>query len=199
MDCREFLGRYSDYDDSLIPPIEVERFRAHMAACGSCARYDRVLRKGRMLARQIPAPRPSEDFVPRLTRRLWSELPRRHPAPGTATVAAVGATLLLVALSSLGLLARARTDSSTGELMRMALGEVVPGPTAPAAPAMPDRTGPPAFPVTGVAVPRAWPAERVDRGIASSYSPLVTGPPAYRVERERPSLTATTSRRRSLD
>ena len=82
MDCTEFLNRYSEYDDSLVPPAEADRFRSHMASCDSCTRYDRVLRKGRMLARQAPGVEPSDDFVPRLHARLWSEGPRvdREPA-----------------------------------------------------------------------------------------------------------------------
>ena len=65
MDCHEFLARYSDYDDSRIPPSEAARFHAHLAECPSCARYDRVLRKGRMVARQLRV-EPSTDFVRRL-------------------------------------------------------------------------------------------------------------------------------------
>ncbi|MFW5951867.1 MAG: anti-sigma factor family protein, partial [Gemmatimonadota bacterium] len=86
MDCREFLTRYSDYDDSLVPPTEAERFRAHMAGCEACARYDRVLRKGRMLARQLPGPEPATDFGPRLLRRL---LECRHGVRSRRRLAAV--------------------------------------------------------------------------------------------------------------
>ena len=81
MDCTEFLNRYSEYDDSLVPPSEADRFRSHMASCDACTRYDRVLRKGRMLARQAPGVEPSDDFVPRLHARLWSEAGRVDRAP----------------------------------------------------------------------------------------------------------------------
>lgn len=103
MDCTEFLDRYSEYDDSLVAADDAERFRAHMTACEGCARYDRVLRKGRMLARQLPRPEPSRDFVPQLHMRLWSE--RTDAARQTSriplAVAALPAVTIVVALAAL--------------------------------------------------------------------------------------------------
>jgi hypothetical protein len=102
MDCNEFLDRYSDYDDSLVSAGEIEGFRAHMAGCDACARYDRVLRKGRMLARQVPAPQPSGAFVPRLHMRLWRENGRaaRRAARTSQLAAVLPALTLILALTA---------------------------------------------------------------------------------------------------
>jgi hypothetical protein len=201
MDCREFLDRYSDYDDSLISTPEVERFRAHMVSCARCARYDRVLRKGRMLARQLPAPVAGAEFVPRLQRRLWQvRSERRAVTLGAPALAAALAavTLLLVATTAVGLMARPE-GWSAGEIVRLALAESASEVAAPAAERGPVRALPD-LPGAGPRDPRAWTARRVDRAAASSYSPLVIGPPAYRVAGERSiPLTTTTSGRRTLD
>lgn len=103
MDCTEFLERYSEYDDSLVAADEAGRFRAHMAVCEGCERYDRVLRKGRMLARQLPGPEPSTDFVPQLHMRLWSERVReaRSTPRVPLAVAALPAVTIVMTLAVL--------------------------------------------------------------------------------------------------
>lgn len=174
MDCREFLLRYSDYDDSLVPAQEAARFQAHMAECASCARYDRVLRKGRMVARQLPVPEPSPDFIPRLQLRLRASRSRRRwPGAGLATgLAAV--TVLVVATSAVIVLEDAPGTAASAPGVVTVLPAVEPGP------------------------PRGWMAEEVAPPVVASYSPLETGPPSYR--RRLPSSRGPTdSDRRALD
>ncbi|MEJ2678663.1 MAG: zf-HC2 domain-containing protein [Gemmatimonadota bacterium] len=79
--CRTFLERYSDLADGLLAPVEVAAMRRHMAACPSCRRYDRVVRRGVRVLRQS-APLPSPAFHERLRRRLVLEgaLAPRDPA-----------------------------------------------------------------------------------------------------------------------
>lgn len=207
MDCTEFLHRYSDYDDSLLPPGELSEVRAHLAACAACARYDRVLRKGRMLARQLPAPEPSPDFEGRLGQRLrrsggsWAGGPRGGRGrggvvlPGFAAAAMAAVTILLVATSALALLDRLERPGAAAR--ETALAAVVSPPPAMVVPvALEGRSV--VLPAAGPRIPRAWSAERVDRRLASSYSPLVTGPPAYRAVRAHP-LGPTNPLRRTLD
>lgn len=191
MDCREFLHRYSEYDDSLVSASELARFRAHMAECRSCARYDRVLRKGRMLARQLPGPEPSPDFIPRLRRRLLWGPPRRGGFRGTRLAAGLAATtILLVATSAVRLLepgdptlpagAATVADPAVNPVLR------------------PIGAGVPMLPVAMTGTTRAWTAEKVAMADTSSYSPLVTGPPAYR-SRLPTRLIITDSDRRAAD
>jgi anti-sigma factor RsiW len=193
MDCNEFLSRYSDYDDSLLPKAETARFRAHMEACASCARYDRVLRKGRMLARQARGIEPSEDFAGQLHFRLWREARRDRDRARRASRLAAGlaaVTVLAVSAAGVGLLDGAAAAGSDRPAAVAGSGPWGDGARAgeriPAARGLaPPRVRPSAagLPVDGLADasdPRPWGARRVDRRIASSYSPLVTGPPAYR-------------------
>lgn len=204
MDCPEFLSRYSDYDDSLLPPFEVERFQAHMGSCPSCARYDRVLRKGRMLARQLPELEPSGELEPRLRLRLLETAPRSRrragPSPARLAGALAAVTILLVVSAVAGLLGPRVSGPVAGQLAGVLSGPV-PGPVPGAA--SESLAGVAAGPVAGAVsgpvslvsrglplalgsvAPRPWPARRVDPGVASSYSPLVVGPPAYRGARPR--------------
>lgn len=197
MDCREFLHRYSDYDDSLISPSEADRFRAHMAGCPACERYDRVLRKGRMIARQVEPPQPRADFVPRLRARLWRESQQRdrRSLRGPARVAAAMAatTVLLAVAVAVGLLGPVAAGVPAALGMETYLPPAVKAApaTVPAQSAVvlaASRPGqgydgpafrPASLPPIGGPDPRDWMAKRVDRGAASSYSPLITGPPAY--------------------
>ena len=191
MDCREFLQRYSEYDDSLIPPAEADRFRAHMAVCASCTRYDRVLRKGRMVARQLTDPEPSDDFLPRLQLRLRRErraVERRRPLARGAAVAAglAAATVLMAAAMAVPLMG---PGASTGGPARAAGAYEAPGSVASPAYRMARvevarmgsfRLEASALPAQERVSPRAWPVKEVAPADAATYSPLETGPPAYR-------------------
>ncbi len=175
MDCRDFLDRYSDYDDSLLDEVELTRFRSHLSACSSCARYDRVLRKGRMLARQLPRPEPGTDFVPRLQGRLdqyRAERRRRQAAPvlGGGAVALAAVTVVASSMWALSLLDQ---PAPTG---------IMAAPAVDAAPAGEVRSRA-MLPVAEPAPVREWAAHRVDPRVPVSYSPLVMGPPVYRMPR----------------
>lgn len=199
MECREFLLRYSDYDDSLIPAHEADRFRAHMAECASCARYDRVLRKGRMLARQVEGPRPSPDFIPRLHLRLL-ELRSRRRGPLSAGLATglAAATILVVAASAVRVMAPAPAGGAADATVET--GAPMSAPSAQAVgPALRARGGErvPTLPAAERRTPRSWTTRKVAPAVAASYSPLETGPPAYRAGR--PSSYGTTDPGRGLD
>ena len=199
MDCTEFLSRYSDYDDSLVPGEEAAVFRSHMERCPACARYDRVLRKGRMLMRQSRGVEPSENFVRGLHLRLWREarldMERARRASRLASgLAAV--TVVAVVAAALGLLAPSR--GAGGSAAEIAVAAAPAAERAPAGMRAPRAAeGLPALPAAGPSEPRPWAAQRVDRRIASSYSPLVTGPPAYRARET--GLDASITLRRTLD
>ena len=204
MTCREFLDRYSDYDDSLIHASEADRFRQHMDRCPSCARYDRVLRKGRMLARQLPPPEPSPDFIPRLRLRLLRQRPRRTRSPSARLAAGLAAvTVLLAAVSAVRVVgsspgADAALDQGVETAVRTPVHRGVDRPAretqAGAAIRLAAR---PSLPVLPGGAPRAWPVTEVASSGAASYSPLETGPPAYRVRPASPRFSDPD--RRALD
>lgn len=212
MTCSEFLRRYSDYDDSLLSAEENAAFRAHMAVCASCARYDRVLRKGRMLARQLPQPEPSPEFFPSLHRRLeQTRRLRREPQMGsTGTLAA--ASVLLAAVSAVALLHGSGAPDASAEpdgALASAAGRL----SAPTDAVAPIRDGGAAADAAGAgadrallriadarqARPRQWMAVRVDRAVQAAYSPLVTGPPLYRAPPPGYAGGAAAATRRAID
>jgi anti-sigma factor RsiW len=178
MECRDFVARYSDYDDSLLTATELERFETHLSRCVSCARYDRVLRKGRMLARQGAAVSGGDQFMPRLQRRLWHDRTharRASAAPGGVATALAGLTVVLTAFWVVILMDPDRHVSSDPSPPLRAAGELAPEP------AQWYEAGWGTLPVVDRPPAREWAALRVDPAVPVAYSPLVTGPPAYRV------------------
>lgn len=187
MDCNEFLDRYSEYDDSLVPPAELDRFRAHMSACPDCTRYDRVLRKGRMLARQLPSVEPSGAFVPRLHLRLWQG-GDRYPGTGARSsrmAAALPVMTMLMVLGAAAALLAGVGDRGTASVR--AADAAIPAAASGRVVALPA-----ALLASGPADARAWEVGRVDRAASSSYSPLTMGLPAYRGAEPRTRLSLST-------
>lgn len=99
MDCAEFLQGYSDYSDGLRTPEQLRDFESHLHQCPTCARYDRVVRQGIDLFRQLPRPDASPDFLPRLRHRLY------HIDDHTVLGSRLGGGAALVAMAAVGLLA----------------------------------------------------------------------------------------------
>lgn len=100
MDCTKFLAGHSEYLDGVLAAEEAEGFSRHMEVCSSCARYHRVLVKGRELLRTLPPVEPSFDFYPRLQHRLYhvmDEAPLEYGsrASGASTAAAVAIAVLM--------------------------------------------------------------------------------------------------------
>jgi anti-sigma factor RsiW len=103
MDCQKFLAEHSDYRDGSVSWAEREAFEAHIEACPSCARYDRVVGRGVDVFRSLPELEVSDDFMDRLKHCIYTEdLERRRwarrpsPAAGLAT-AAIAAGVALFA------------------------------------------------------------------------------------------------------
>ena len=96
IDCSEFLDRYSDFRDRLLDSADNAAFEGHVAACASCARYDRVVASGIETLLRLPEVTPSADFADRLGDRLsaveFMESSTGSGAP-VALVIAVAATI----------------------------------------------------------------------------------------------------------
>jgi hypothetical protein len=115
MDCRTFVEGFSEYRDELLPLPERLDFEAHLRACGSCSRYERVVRAGVEVLASGPEVRVSDRFMERLQHRLhhvddemarerWRRAsPRRSLfARSAAVAAAAGAIALAPSLLSRG-------------------------------------------------------------------------------------------------
>lgn len=109
LSCKEVLARHSEYLDGEMAPLDLERWRAHLAECALCARYDRVLRKGVRMLADRPAVEPDPTFKLHLRYRLADEERRSQLRPVTMNAAAsvsVAAVLALVAWLPIMVLAR---------------------------------------------------------------------------------------------
>jgi len=106
MTCQEFLERHAEYVDDVMDPLEAAIWRDHAAHCPSCSRYDRVVRRGLRLVRELPEISPSPDFHPRLQFRIYrmeEELRAGSRASGAGAVLslAIAGMLALLAWSPL--------------------------------------------------------------------------------------------------
>ncbi|HEX2166056.1 MAG TPA: zf-HC2 domain-containing protein, partial [Longimicrobiales bacterium] len=104
VECAEFLARHSEYLDGLLTPVAAARLSAHSSVCASCARYDRIVRKGIDLVRDLPDAQPSDDFEMRLQHRIFHMEDARALQPraaGAAAALAVAAAMALLAWSPL--------------------------------------------------------------------------------------------------
>ncbi len=99
MHCEEFLRGYSDYADGLGKREELRGFELHLGSCPNCARYDRIVRQGTDLFRDLPRPDSSPDFLPRLRHRLY------HVDDHAVLGARPGGSAALVAVAAVGMLA----------------------------------------------------------------------------------------------
>jgi len=101
MQCTGFLEGYTDFRDGRLDPTLDAAFREHRDACSACAGYDRTIRDGLRLLAELPEAESSEDFMPRLTHRLYNV---DQGVLDTASNRFLGSAAL-VAVASVGLLA----------------------------------------------------------------------------------------------
>lgn len=104
MDCEEFLAGYSDFLDKKFERHPLAEYCEHLLRCTSCGEYDRVVRRGLQLVRQLEPPEPREDFVPRVHHRLLSRARAIAPRDGrgwlgTAVAAAAVGLILVTTIS----------------------------------------------------------------------------------------------------
>jgi anti-sigma factor RsiW len=91
MDCREFRKQHLAFVDDTLSAVDTAAMRRHLQACACCARLDTRIRRGLLLARNLPVVQPSPDFLERLNARLREVGPiDRYPAVPTYRVFSVG-------------------------------------------------------------------------------------------------------------
>ena len=111
MDCRTFRKRHVAFVDGVMNARAEAVMFEHVEVCAHCARLDVAVRRGLLVARNLPQIRPSQDFMVRLDAKLKSG----EGAPGWATHrarAAAGAVSQLVAPT------RAHARGPNAELQR---------------------------------------------------------------------------------
>jgi len=111
MDCREFGKKHLAFVDDTLSAVDTAAMRRHLQVCTCCARLDTRIRRGLLLARNLPVVQPSPDFLERLNARLREVGPiDRYPAApvyralSVGTFSAVAAAVITVALLASALL-----------------------------------------------------------------------------------------------
>lgn len=144
-----------------------------MIACASCARYDRVVRRGIDLVRELPDVQPSESFDIRLQHRLLhirdADALARPRATGAAALG-IAAAIALLAWSPLLIVNADQTAANVQYTASAAEYSVADSPLFDVSP------------WSAVTMPsaRAQPSATLLAMFPGPYSPLIVTPPAHR-------------------
>jgi anti-sigma factor RsiW len=121
MDCREFEKKHLAFVDDTLSAVDTAVMRRHLQVCSHCARRDTRIRRGLLLARNLPVIQPSADFMERLNVRLREVGPIDRFAVASATpyrgfsfgmFSAIAAGIMAVALLASTLLGGAAHDET---------------------------------------------------------------------------------------
>jgi hypothetical protein len=134
VDCSQFLEEYSAFRDGALEDDARTEFEAHLAACPSCARYDRVITEGVRLYRKCPEITASDDFLPRLQHRLY-HVEEEMRGPGRSGSGAPAALMLAIAatMATIAWIPAFRQQSALIELPAVAARAPLPPPEPPRA------------------------------------------------------------------
>lgn len=114
LSCRDCLARHSEYMDGRMDAESAEQWRAHLAVCSDCARYDRVLRRGLQVLHKQPAIEVGSDFLLQLQQRLAHEDRTSAWRPMTSLASAAVAVAAMLAFAAwVPVLMLARPDSNS--------------------------------------------------------------------------------------
>lgn len=70
MECKEFREKHVAFVDDLLSLAEQAAMLGHLRRCVRCSRHDTCVRRGLLVARNLPQIQPSADFMARLNARL---------------------------------------------------------------------------------------------------------------------------------
>jgi hypothetical protein len=129
MRCLDFLSHYSSFRDGLVADGALLRdLEAHLAVCGTCARYHASVTRGVDLLKHAEGIEPSPDFRHRLRGRLAAPAAEAPIFPAPAGVAAA---LMFTAALTLGAYEiSARRDAAAARTGLAAVAQPVPPPPA---------------------------------------------------------------------
>lgn len=121
MDCREFGKKHLAFVDDTLSAVDTAAMRRHLHVCSRCARRDTRIRRGLLLAHNLPIVQPSADFMERLNARLreigpidrYAVTAPSYRVFSATTFSAIAASIMAVTLLASALL---RNDSRDSEL-----------------------------------------------------------------------------------
>jgi hypothetical protein len=112
LSCKEVLARHSEYLDGEMAPPDTERWRAHLAECALCARYDRVLRKGTSLLATADL-EPDPEFAMHVRYRIADERYHSTRPMNNSVAVAMSTAAVLALIAWLPLMIVSRTGGDT--------------------------------------------------------------------------------------
>ena len=174
--CDAYMASHSEYLDGLLSPVAAAQLGAHADACADCARYDRIVRKGIDLVRDLPAVEPSPEFEMRLQHRIFhmEDAAALQPrATSAATALGVAAAIALLAWSPLLVVSGKRDAGAVAGFEQAPENAFVVFDTGPM---FSQSTW---YPTTMPAAPAHQPSAMFAM-FPGPYSPLVVTPPAHR-------------------
>lgn len=74
MDCPQFREQHVAFVDDVLSADGMERMQRHIEECEECAHHDIAVRRGLLVARNLPRVHCSSDFMDRLQERLQERL-----------------------------------------------------------------------------------------------------------------------------
>ena len=129
MDCRHFRRTHTDFVDGLLTNEQTGEMYEHLQGCIRCARFDTAIRRGLLVARNLPPIRPSRDFGSRLEARLREPVTpvreRRYPPLFTSFGFAAALVAVVVAAVKTG-------QDRLRVVPAMAVQQAIPEPVSPA-------------------------------------------------------------------
>lgn len=100
MNCREFRKKHLAFVDGMMNDWQTGEMYGHLGHCERCARLDIGVRRGLLVARNLPLIQPSRDFMPRLEARLREQHRMLAPPSRRGTAARIGVAVAALAVIS---------------------------------------------------------------------------------------------------
>ena len=98
MNCQEFRAAHLAFTDDALAPDVAAAARSHLDACESCARYDCLVRRATLVARNLPATPVRAGAHARVMARIREDVRRRRRQRAIlVTCAATAASIAIIA------------------------------------------------------------------------------------------------------
>jgi hypothetical protein len=104
MDCEEFFEDYSDFFDWRLEEHSLADYRQHLSDCPTCREYDRVMRSGLHLIKDLEPPPSHSDIVSRVQDKisaLHSRLGQRTGEMGRALAVSAATAIVVLLITSM--------------------------------------------------------------------------------------------------
>jgi hypothetical protein len=97
MNCHEFRSQHLDFTEHALTAAALAAAQGHLETCARCARFDLVVRRGLLVARNLPPVVDEADLYPRIAAQLAAE---RTPPVTTSGARRRTATALIAAATA---------------------------------------------------------------------------------------------------